>query len=51
MHSQVLSQTNDDKQISRTLIAEQTVEMAKALQPTGFTLSSANVKTKVPFLL
>ncbi len=37
--------------MTRALIAEQTVEMAKALQPTGFTLSSVNVKTKVPFLL
>jgi E1A-binding protein p400 len=25
--------------------------MAKSFQPTGFTLSSVNVKTKVPFLL
>jgi E1A-binding protein p400 len=25
--------------------------MAKSFQPTGFTLSSASVKTKVPFLL
>lgn len=25
--------------------------MAKSFQPTGFTLSSANVKTKVPFLI
>ena len=34
-----------------TRIAEQTVEMAKSFQPTGTTLDSANVKTKVPFLL
>ncbi len=31
MHSQILSQQpNEDKQISRALIAEQTVEMAKS---------------------
>ena len=34
-----------------TRIAEQTVEMAKSFQPTGTTQDSANVKTKVPFLL
>ena len=39
------------QQMSRALIAEQTVEMAKSFQPTGTDLSSANVKTKVPFLL
>ncbi len=37
--------------MTRALIAEQTVEMAKSFQPTGTDLSSASVKTKVPFLL
>ncbi len=34
---------NGDDPFSRSKIAEQTVEMAKSFQPTGFTLSSANV--------
>ena len=38
-----------DKNI--TDIAEQTVKMAEAFVPTGLTLASANVNTKIPFIL
>jgi SNF2 family DNA or RNA helicase len=37
--------------MNRALIAEQTMEMAQSFMPTGTTLSSVQVKTKVPFLL
>ena len=37
--------------MTRALIAEQTMEMAQSFMPTGTTLSSVQVKTKVPFLL
>jgi hypothetical protein len=34
-----------------TTLADMTVKMAEAFQPAGIDLQSANVLTKVPFLL
>lgn len=45
VHSQMMSQPDGDLGFTRAKIAEQTVEMAKSFQPTGFTLSSVKVKT------
>ena len=41
----------EQQSLTRALIAEQTMEMAQSFMPTGTTLSSVQVKTKVPFLL